>query len=62
MRGVRSMKKKELSKGQKLDVKLHNTSWSWVEWCDFCKENNCGLILEDGEVKGFITEPVEYRL
>lgn len=56
------MKKQELSKGQKLDVQLHNTSWSWEEWRDFCKENNCGLILEDGKVKGFITEPVEYRV
>lgn len=56
------MKKEQLSKGQALDVQLQNTSWSWKEWEDFCKANNCGLILEDGKVKGFVTEPVEYRL
>ena len=56
------MKVRKLDKGQKLDVQLHNTSWSWVEWQDFCNKNNCGLIVEDGKVKGFVTEPVEYRL
>lgn len=60
--GVRSMKARKLNKGQKLDVQLQNRTWSWEKWEDFCRKNDCGLIVEDGNVKGFVTEPVEYRV
>ena len=56
------MKTRKLNKGQKLDIQLQNTSWSCEKWEDFCRKNDCGLIIEDGKVKGFVTEPVEYRL
>lgn len=56
------MRTEKLNKGQKADVLLNEVQWSVGEWEKFCKDNDAGLIIEDGKVKGFITNPVEYRL
>ena len=56
------MKQERLTKGQKADIMLHETQWTCEEWKEFCKANDCGLIIEDGKIRGFVTEPVEYRL
>lgn len=53
---------KKLNMGQRADIELHNIQWTISEWEKFCRINNVGLIIEDGKVKGFITNPVEYRV
>lgn len=56
------MREEKLTGGQRADIILHNIQWGLDEWQSFCKSLNAGLIIEDGEIKGYVTEPTEYRI
>ena len=56
------MKTEKLTGGHRADVILHNIQWTLEEWQTFCKTLNAGLLIEDGKVVGYVTEPTEYRV
>ena len=56
------MKTEKLTGGHRADVILHNIQWTLEEWQTFCKTLNAGLLIEDGNVVGYVTEPTEYRV
>lgn len=50
------MRTEEIKGITALNLLLANCQWTVAEWKAWCKKEGAGLILEDGEVKGYDIE------
>lgn len=55
------MRTEQLRGIQKADLELANIQWTVSQWQKWCLNNNAGLILEDGKVTGWETEPQRFH-
>ena len=51
------MKEYKIKGIDKQELRTHNKTWGWEEWETWAIKHHLGLVIEDGEVKGWITEP-----
>ena len=51
------MREVKMTGVMKLDMELANLKWRTARWQKWCLRNNCGLIIEDGRVKGYEPRP-----
>lgn len=56
------MKQKKLSEYDRLEIQRRNLAWTVEKWTKFCRENDFGLVIEDGKVKTFHRQEVEYTV
>ena len=56
------MKSYKIKGNEKMDFDIRNTTWTWEDWDKWAVQRRCGLILEDGKVKGYDTEPERHHV
>jgi len=56
------MKSKKLTEHDRLEIQRRNLSWTVEQWIKFCREDDFGLVIEDGKVKTLIRQEVEYTV
>lgn len=55
------MKTEKIRGNQKADLDLANIQWTVARWQKWALENNVGVILEDGKVTGWESEPQRWH-
>ena len=55
------MKTEKIRGNQKADLDLANIQWTVARWQKWALENHVGVILEDGKVTGWESEPQRWH-
>lgn len=62
MRGAKEVKQTKMKGQARMDFLSHRSGWSWAEWSEWCKVNDYGIEINDGNIVGFHREEVVYTL